>query len=144
MSERRAPYRSSLRRMAGLPSESQLQAQIVQGLRLHGYVVLECGRFVRQVRCDPAHGGCGRYFTPTAGYGNSLGVPDLLVADPAWSRPVWVGIELKRPAVKTTIGTVRGGVLSRAQHELAMAGRIVICHDLEEVLARLQAAEDTH
>ena len=135
MSERRAPYRPSLRRMARLPSESQLQAQIVQGLRLLGYSVLECGRFVRQVQCDPEHGGCGRYFTPTAGYGNSLGVPDLLVADPAWANPVWVGIELKRPTVRTTIGTVRGGVLRKEQRDLAMAGRVVVCHDLDEVLA---------
>jgi hypothetical protein len=117
--------------MAGLPSESQLQAQIVQGLRLLGYVVLECGRFVRQVRCPE----CSRYFVPTAGYGNSLGTPDLLVADPAWPHPTWVGIELKRPTTRTTIGTVRGGIVSKEQRDLAIAGRTVICHDLDQVLA---------
>lgn len=117
--------------MAGLPSETQLQSQIVQGLRLRQLKVLQCGHFTRQVECPR----CAFWFTPTSGYGNDLGVPDLLVTDPTWPAPVWVGAELKRPSVQTTIGLVRGGVLSPEQRDLARSGLIVVCRSLEDVLA---------
>ena len=95
---------------AASATEAQLVNQLVTGLQLLGYVVLQTGQW----RADKA--------------GNSCGLPDLLVTRPGWK--VWYGLE-----AKTAHGKVR-----REQQMYADRGFISIVRSLEDCLAVLKEA----
>ena len=96
-------------------TEDFVQTQIVQYLRLKGFIVLVTS--VRKGRVDQR---TGRW----EGYGTSLGIPDLLVSRENWPEAVWLGLEVKRPD--------KSPVLTPAQKELLAAGRIVIVQSIED------------
>jgi hypothetical protein len=109
-----------------------LQDQIVQGLELLGYVVLQVGRWVRQTKCPH----CGRWSTPRGGHGNTPGSPDLLISHPRWGRaPVWCAVELKTPEAMTVFGHLPAGRVRPEQRALADLGLVRIATSLEDVLA---------
>ena len=126
---------TSLRQLTRNPNESQLQAAIVQGLRMAGYVVIETGRPQRQVRCVS----CGTFFSPRSGTQNSVGCPDLLVARPGAGFRGWMGLELKVPAIHTLLGNAPGGRLRPEQRVLRDMGLVTIITSLDEALSALEA-----
>lgn len=100
--------------------ESDVEAEVVGGLRLLGYTVLVTSR---RVKLCPHCGGRQR-----GDDGASRGIPDLIVSHPSWGRGVWLGAELKSPT----------GRLRPEQRELADAGRIVVWRSLEDALVTIQ------
>src|ERR1019366_653472 len=73
-----------------LLTEDAVQKQIVQGLRLHGYLVLVTTR--RPKRCQ-----CGLWPRSGGGDGSSKGVGDLLCRRQSWAPGRWLALETKRP-----------------------------------------------
>jgi hypothetical protein len=102
-------------------NEKQLQRQIVDYLRLHGYIVLEVGSYRQQARCPS----CGAFFYARGSYGNSIGTPDLFIAPAKDPSAMWLGVELKRP-----FSTPK---LRPEQAALAEKKRIRIVQSLKEV-----------
>lgn len=128
----------SLRVLTRTASERHVQSQIVQGLQMLGYVVLEVGGWARRAHCQA----CGATFVPA--HANSVGAPDLFVSRRAEGAHLpgnkWVAMEVKRPRVKTLLGTVEGGRLSPEQRALVEAGIVSVIHSLEEALDVLEGA----
>lgn len=101
------------------PSEDDVQATIVEALRLLGYVVLVTSR--RRKRCRV----CGAF--SSGGDGCDRGIPDLLVSlDDAR----WLGMEVKGPRTR----------VSPEQRSLAADGRIRIVRSVEDALAAVRGA----
>jgi hypothetical protein len=99
-------------------TEDGLQKQIIQALRLFGYLVLVTTHRIK--KCP-----CGRW--SRVSYGSSKGVPDLLVTRTSWDG-FWLALEVKRPAP----GRAR---LSPEQQELASLGAVAVVRSLDEALA---------
>jgi hypothetical protein len=99
-------------------NEAQLQKQIVQALRLFGYLVLETTHRVKK---------CPRGRWSRGDYGSSKGVPDLLVTRTSWDG-FWLALEVKRPDP----GRAR---LSPEQQELASLAAVAVVRSLDEALA---------
>ena len=95
---------------AASATEAQLVNQLVTGLQLLGYVVLQTGQW----RADKA--------------GNSCGLPDLLVTRPGLK--VWYGLEAKTAK----------GILSKEQKYYVEMGVISVVRSLEDCLAVLKEA----
>lgn len=127
--------RAVTRKMAYLPSESQLQDSIVDGLEMRGYTVMETGRWRYQV-CCPC--GCGHWFTPHTGMPNTTGCPDLYITRAGWGYGRWIGMELKAPGAVTLHGTIPPGRLKKAQKDLKALGVIVVVHSWEEAEAAIR------
>jgi hypothetical protein len=123
------------RQMIHKPTESQLQDQIVDGLRRCGWTVLEVGRWRRRVQCPC---GCGHWFTPRGG-STTPGAPDLLVCRPGDGHTHWRAIELKTPPVRTLAGTLPGGRLRKEQRALAELGLIAVVRTWEEAQVAVEA-----
>lgn len=129
------PAQPSLARQAArLPTEAQVQATIVEGLRLLGYVVLQLGRWRRQTQCPV----CDSWHTPRGGWGNETGTPDLLVGHPDWGNR-WICLEVKAPGGRSLFGAVRPGRVRPEQAALVQAGVSTIVHSWEEALAVVKA-----
>lgn len=122
---RRPPLR--LRPPVYAPSEEQVQAQIVEGLRWHGYEVLSTVHRYRRQQCAR----CGHSFWPLGGYGADKGIGDLLVRRPVW--PWWVRIEAD---VKSATGRV-----SPEQQARVESGGLRIWRSLEDALSDLEEVE---
>ena len=106
------------------PTEDGTQRVIVDGLRLHGYLVQITTRRVK--RCKR----CGAWPKSGAGDGVSRGVADLLVRWPGWPRGMWLALEVKRP------GPVR---YSSVEQRIAdVAGDIIVVQSFEDALAAVQ------
>jgi hypothetical protein len=105
-------------------TEEQLQAVIVEALRLAGFTVLVTTRHPKRCRC-------GRW--SRADDGASRGLPDLFVTHPTWGNR-WRAIELKRPG---------GGRLSSEQRQLVGSGSVAVVKSLEEVVAAVQASPES-
>jgi hypothetical protein len=127
----------SLRQLTYRPSEKQLQAQIVGGLRAAGYIVLETGHYVKQTRCPR----CGEWHTPHTGTANTPGTSDLLVSHPKWPVAIMVALELKTPEYRTLLGTIPAGRLSKEQKDLAQLGRIAVVRSIEDAMLVLDQVE---
>jgi hypothetical protein len=107
-------------------SEEQIQACIIQGLELLGYLVLATPHRYKLQTCPR----CAQRFRPTGGYGSSRGVPDILISHRTWPAGCWLGLEVK--AGRTAV--------SIEQQQLADAGRIILVRSWEEACAAVQAA----
>lgn len=95
------------------PSEDDVQATIVEALRLLGYVVLVTSR--RRKRCRV----CGAF--SSGGDGCDRGIPDLLVS---LGDGRWLGLEVKGPKTR----------LSPEQRGLQAAGRIIVVRSVKDAL----------
>ena len=97
-------------------TELDLQKQIIQGLRAHGFTVL-----------STSSGAAGR---PRRFNGNtSKGVPDLFAAKTGTDR--WTGLEVKLPK----------GRVKPEQQELADSGMVYIVRSLDDALAIMVKGE---
>lgn len=98
------------------PSEADIQAAVVQFLRLTGYKVLETGQYIESQRRV-----------------NDNGLPDLVIRHPKWKhRGMCLLIEMKEP--------VRGKPTPE-QKEFWLAGGSYICTSLEAVQEILKLQE---
>jgi hypothetical protein len=79
-----------------LLTEAQIQTSIVDLLNACKYVVLVTSARVKT--------------------GNSFGIPDLLVRNPNWPYGLWLGMEVKTPGGKWTVGYT---VDKRTGHRIA-------------------------
>ena len=129
---------TSVRQLTRQPTESELQAQICEGLDKLGYEVLQTGRPPKPVQCPS----CGHWHTPKSGTNNSKGINDLFATLRKHRRPIWTAMELKVPALHTLLGSAPAGRLRPEQRALVEAGLIVCVHSLEECLAALEGKED--
>lgn len=100
-------------------SEAELQGQIVQALRLMGYVVLVTTVKIRSK--NPRHHQTGQ----------TKGIPDLIISKPQWVVGSWLGLEIKNEK-----GRVRP-----EQQALADLGRIVIVRSLDEAIVAARTAD---
>ena len=73
-------------------SEAQKQSEAVAWLKQRGYTVLVTGAFVKKMACEK----CGHWQFPHTGFGNSPGVPDLLISHTRWGKRVFSPLEFKR------------------------------------------------
>ena len=105
-------------------TEAEIQATIIEGLRLMQYIVLCTTHRVKRCRK------CGTF--PNAGYGADKGVPDLLVTHRRWPAGLFLGLEIK--GAKTA--------LSPEQKELLDLNRIIICRSWEDALAAVKGVEN--
>jgi len=108
------------------PTEDDVQAVIVDGLRSYGYLVQVTTRRVK--KC----GRCGAW--PSRGDGATRGIADLLVRHPTWQRGAWLALEVKKP----------GPIIwsSPEQKHLAIVGDVIVVQSLEEALAAVSAASE--
>lgn len=104
------------------PTEDEIQSVIVDGLRLHGYIVLVTSR--RKKRCRK----CGEW--STGGDGADKGIPDIIVRRPEWFAGRFVAIEVKRP------GPIKWS--SPEQKLLAESDQIIVVQSLEEAVAAME------
>lgn len=100
------------------PTEDEVQAVIIDGLRLRGLLVLVTSR--RKKRCRK----CGEW--SAGGDGADKGLADLLVRLPVWLPGMWVSLEVKKE------GPVRYS--SPEQKALAASQAIIVVQCLEEAL----------
>jgi hypothetical protein len=107
--------------------EKDLQAQVVGGLRRHGYTVLEIGKSRKGVACRQ----CGTFTVASGWQGNTPATPDLQIRSNAWPRGVWLDIELKGSETE----------ISDEQQRLCDDGGSYICWSWEEVWAIVQATD---
>lgn len=131
-----APSRVNRRAAAFLPDEAAVQAVIVQGLGLRGFTVLELGKWKNKV-CCPC--GCGHWFFPIGGYGNSTGAMDLICGHPKLWGSRLLGLECKAPGGMSLFGKVPPGAVKPEQKVLAELGLTVIVHSFDEALAAVDA-----
>jgi hypothetical protein len=124
-----------------LVTEEMVQVQIMQGLRISGYIVQQTTHRYRKTTCPKCHHPFHPKFqstrngeTVTVGYGSSKGVADLLVTHPKWQAPLWIAIEVKRP------GKIKYS--SQEQADLAASGAILVAQSFDEALAKLQPYHD--
>ncbi len=101
---------------------------VVEGLTLRRYWVLEIGRWRKQARCP----GCGNWFTPTGGYGNTPGTPDLAISHNRWPPGCWLLVELKKE---------HDSRVRPSQRPLIEAERAVLAWTWEQVWAAVKAME---
>lgn len=94
------------------PTEEQIQARLVDLLRLYRYTVLPTNRNRR--RCPSCRTFDNRPDAMIAG------IPDLLVTHDSWPEGVWLGIEMKRDA-SSRVRPEQQALLDRK--------RILICWD---------------
>lgn len=104
-------------RLMKLPiRETDLQQQIIEGLRWHGYEVQTTQE--KRRRCSQ----CGSY--SHAGTGVAQGIADLLVRHPEWPPALWLQLEVKIP----------GGRLTPAQSKSLRCGGLFLIYSLEEAM----------
>lgn len=105
--------------------EEDIQQQIVEGLSLYGYIVLQTTVRGIKARCK----GCGSELKAYGGYGADKGVPDLLVSRTDWMAGVWVGLEVKSET----------GRLKPEQAELLAQNRIHVVRSFDEAKSIVDA-----
>jgi hypothetical protein len=128
----------SRRRKAVMPAvpESDVQAAIVDGLRLHGLEVLITSRVMHRARCPK----CAAWFWPGGNDGATKGLPDLCVRrsksgrfGEVWPRRLWVLMEVK----PDQFAKVRP-----EQLELAESGGSIIVYTLADALAAVKEVDE--
>lgn len=109
-----------------LVKEDEIQRDIINALRLLGYIVLETSEHRRVEQCPK----CKERMTSTQGRGCTPGVPDLLVSHLDFPPLCLLGLEVKGP--KTPI--------TSAQSNLARLHRIIIVYSVQEALDAVRGA----
>ena len=104
------------------PSEDDIQAQLVDGLRAHGYEVQVTSRRAKKCRT------CGTY--NHVGDGATKGIADLQARGRTWPKGVHVALEVKRP------GSVRWSSID--QKLLAEVGVVIVVQGLDEALTAVR------
>lgn len=106
-----------------VPSEDDVQSQIVQGLKAYGYLVLVTTR--RMLKCPK----CGE--RSHKGDRADKGVADLLVRKlTGWPNGLWLSLEVKKS------GPVRYSSIE--QRQLVSAGDVILVQSLEDALKAVQ------
>jgi hypothetical protein len=129
------------------PSESDIQATLVQALRQCGYEVLETGSqraglvgkiYAGLCQAGMLHHSLSKQAIYTVlnrairGFSeNDAGLPDVLITHPDWPVGEWLGLELKTPT----------GKVRPEQQRLSDAGRVVIVRGVAEGLLEVCEAE---
>lgn len=109
------------RKPRGSRSEHSLQASIVAALRRDGHTVMVCGT---RARFGP------RPFSPT-----TPGCPDLFALPNGLLNGNWLGLEVKRPHAKVSMGG--------RQLEQVVAGHVCLIRSIEEARQAIYLASKT-
>jgi hypothetical protein len=117
--------------MSPRESEAQVQASIVEVLRLLGFHVAETSERRPLVRCPRRD--CGELFRPHHGTGVTRGIGDLLVRHVDWPLALWLNLEVKS----------RTGRLTQEQERAVLLGRIVVVRNAREAVDMVEYTHRT-
>lgn len=119
-----------------MPKESDVQAAIVNWLRINRIDVLVTSRVRKRVRCSQ----CGSWSWPAGGDGVTKGLPDLFVRRslasellPAWPDYLWLGLEVK---------PYKGAKIRREQEALAQLSGLVIVYSVDDALQAVHQVDE--
>ena len=114
--------------VATAETEEPIMQRIKTVLEMSGYTVLSTVHRHTRHTCSR----CKHNEWHSGGYGADLGIPDLLVRHPSWSRALWLGIETKGTHTR----------LNPRQSELLAGGAIVVARSEAEALCAVQEADE--